>query len=285
MANPWDNDPIIQPAAPRAGPPPFIAGTPDPYKANADARAAEASARDNEKLNIERERLDLARQDAARHNQEAADKRAKLTRTQTETVTTFRRVLGQADQVARMVHGRDTGAGRGDREGAWMLGGSGAISRASGKDSWLYAGTDAANFDSALNPIIANVAFDKLQEMRQNSPTGGAVGNVSDADMALLKSTIADLGPAQDYNSFMKNLAEFKDAYLRVLGKLDPKAAHEVLSGEGVWKVPGGKWYYGKLPADMIGTRGAPGNRAGAMRRQQPSGDIDAILRRHKVIP
>ena len=44
-----------------------------------------------------------------------------------------------------------------------------------------------------LNTIRSNVAFNELQQMRRNSPTGGALGNVSDADMRLLQSTLATL--------------------------------------------------------------------------------------------
>jgi hypothetical protein len=39
----------------------------------------------------------------------------------------------------------------------------------------------------------ANLAFDKLQAMRNASKTGGALGNVSNEELALLSSTVASL--------------------------------------------------------------------------------------------
>lgn len=61
-----------------------------------------------------------------------------------------------------------------------------------------------------LNTIRANVAFNELQQMRRNSPTGGALGNVSDADMRLLQSTLATLDQQASSEDLQRALATIK---------------------------------------------------------------------------
>jgi hypothetical protein len=61
-----------------------------------------------------------------------------------------------------------------------------------------------------LNTIRSNVAFNELQQMRRNSPTGGALGNVSDADMRLLQSTLATLDQLASPEDLRRALATIK---------------------------------------------------------------------------
>jgi hypothetical protein len=61
-----------------------------------------------------------------------------------------------------------------------------------------------------LNTIRSNVAFNELQQMRRNSPTGGALGNVSDADMQLLQSTLATLDQLASPEDLRRALATIK---------------------------------------------------------------------------
>lgn len=49
-------------------------------------------------------------------------------------------------------------------------------------------------------------AVDELQKMRQESPTGGAVGNASDADITLLREGFGALGQSQDETDFDNSL-------------------------------------------------------------------------------
>lgn len=81
-------------------------------------------------------------------------------------------------------------------------------------------GTKARDLSGKLDTIGANVAFARLQKMREESPTGGAVGNVSDTDMRLLKSTIAALDQSLSKKELQKNLTKVVDVYSRILVKL-----------------------------------------------------------------
>ena len=70
--------------------------------------------------------------------------------------------------------------------------------------------------DGYLNTIKSNLGFDELNKMRQSSPTGGALGNVSDRELALLTATIASLDPAQGEEVLRGNLNKVK-AFLALL--------------------------------------------------------------------
>lgn len=71
-------------------------------------------------------------------------------------------------------------------------------------------GTGAHDLSSLLGTIKANIAFDKLQQMRAASPTGGALGAVSDFENRLLASTMGSLEQSQTPEQFKYNLQRVK---------------------------------------------------------------------------
>lgn len=78
--------------------------------------------------------------------------------------------------------------------------------------------TDARKVQNYLNTIKANIGFDKLQAMRDNSPTGGALGQVSDFENKLLQAVNGALDPAQD-DQFVENMKEVRRLYPLVLAE------------------------------------------------------------------
>ena len=72
-----------------------------------------------------------------------------------------------------------------------------------------------------LQTLKGNVGFAKLQEMRNNSPTGGALGNVSDTEIRLLQSVLGSL----DQKNSAAMLLETFDTIIRTsergLGNMD----------------------------------------------------------------
>jgi hypothetical protein len=71
-------------------------------------------------------------------------------------------------------------------------------------------GTEAFNLNQNLKTLRANAAFDTLQNMRNNSPTGGALGAISEKELALLESAYTNLENSQTYDQFVQNLEAFK---------------------------------------------------------------------------
>lgn len=74
-------------------------------------------------------------------------------------------------------------------------------------------GTKAKNLQQKLLTIKANIGFDRLQEMRQSSPTGGALGPVSDTENALLQATLGSVEQSQSADELKYNLKRLKDLY------------------------------------------------------------------------
>lgn len=77
-------------------------------------------------------------------------------------------------------------------------------------------GTDAYTLKTTLNTIVANLGFDKLQAMRDASPTGGALGQVAVKEIEFLQQTIASLDQGLTQEELAKNLAEIKASYGRL---------------------------------------------------------------------
>jgi hypothetical protein len=71
-------------------------------------------------------------------------------------------------------------------------------------------GTAAFDLKNTLNGIKANVGFGKLQQMRENSPTGGALGSVSENENRLLQSVLGSVEQSQSQEQLTRNLSRLK---------------------------------------------------------------------------
>ena len=63
--------------------------------------------------------------------------------------------------------------------------------------SQAIPGSPAYRLKQHLAPIKAAIGFEELQNMRDNSPTGGALGQVSEMELTLLNSALGSLDVAQ----------------------------------------------------------------------------------------
>ena len=75
------------------------------------------------------------------------------------------------------------------------------------------AGTDAADLSKLLESVKANAGFDKLQSMREASPTGGALGQVSNTELGFLQSVFGNLEQSQSPEQLKYNLQLFQYVY------------------------------------------------------------------------
>jgi len=82
-------------------------------------------------------------------------------------------------------------------------------------------GTAANDLRATLETIKANVAFDKLQQMRASSPTGGALGAVSDKEMSLLSAALTSLDQTQSAEQLTQNLDNLEQIYKVIIDKLN----------------------------------------------------------------
>lgn len=103
-------------------------------------------------------------------------------------------------------------------------------------------GTDAANAAAKLETLKSQIGFGVLQDMRNSSKTGGALGAVSDAEGKRLESNLAALDTAQSTEEFKKSLQQIIDyaqgakdraraAYESQYGNGEPVAGFSVPTG------------------------------------------------------
>lgn len=81
--------------------------------------------------------------------------------------------------------------------------------------------TDARELSGLLDTIRGNLTFDRLQQMRDESKTGGAVGNASDADMKLLGSTAGSLDQFQSAESVIRVLDDVDTKYRTMRAQIE----------------------------------------------------------------
>lgn len=87
-------------------------------------------------------------------------------------------------------------------------------------------GTSARDVGALIDTVKANAGFAELQKMRNNSPTGGALGQVSEREIAYLQSTIGNLEQSQTADQLKDNLRRVKNAYMDIIhgeGKGPPR--------------------------------------------------------------
>ena len=107
----------------------------------------------------------------------------------------------------------------------------------------VLPGTDARELASKVDTIQANLAFDELEEMRKNSPTGGALGNVTEKELDLLKSAVSGLDPSLDIEAFNKQVKAIQKHYDRFKKALIGQADYRVDGGFIYIKAPDGQIY------------------------------------------
>ena len=120
-------------------------------------------------------------------------------------------------------------------------------------------GSPAYDLRATIDTIKANLGFDTLQQMRDASPTGGALGQVAVQELAMLQSTVASLDPNQSPEQLVRSLNDVEMRYNRILGIIND----------------------GKMPAG--GTTGGASDRA--VQQQQSFADMpDPAQYRGQVI-
>ena len=75
------------------------------------------------------------------------------------------------------------------------------------------AGTARADLESKIDTIKANVGFDRLQEMRNISQTGGALGQVAVKELDFLQATLGSLNLLQSDEEIIKSLETIQESY------------------------------------------------------------------------
>jgi hypothetical protein len=114
-------------------------------------------------------------------------------------------------------------------------------------------GTAAHNLSKLLGGIKANIGFDRLQEMRNNSPTGGALGQVAIAELERLESVRGSIVQSQTKEQFEYNMKRLKNEYLDVVhgvGKKDTSTNRIITRDDVIRTMPELRGEYTDLKTD-----------------------------------
>lgn len=133
-------------------------------------------------------------------------------------------------------------------------------------------GSPAYNLDKDLDTLKARTAFEELSEMRRKSPTGGALGNVTEKELALLQAAEANLDVGQGEGQIDKNLDRLRSTVTSRTHGLDAanpiplSAANQAKIPPGAYfRAPDGRVYQHKPGAGPAGQKsaGKPGVKSG----------------------
>ena len=77
--------------------------------------------------------------------------------------------------------------------------------------------TDARQLEAHVNSLKAQATIETLNAMRQQSPTGGALGNVTNAENKMLAAKAGALDPASGADAFRQQLDDYELTLLQIV--------------------------------------------------------------------
>ena len=92
----------------------------------------------------------------------------------------------------------------------------------------------ATDVAALLSTIQANIGFDRLDRMRQESPTGGALGQVAVKELDFLQATLGSLSQSQSSKQLIANLERLSDQYKSLIRNLANSKAVDEQGRSGV---------------------------------------------------
>lgn len=96
--------------------------------------------------------------------------------------------------------------------------------------------TDARDLAAKLQTVKANLGFDRLQQMREQSPTGGALGQVAVQELAALQATVASLDQMQSPSQLGQALDKIEKHYTNWRNTVN-QAANAQGGASGGWSI------------------------------------------------
>ena len=85
-----------------------------------------------------------------------------------------------------------------------------------GKMALKLGTTPAEDLESTLDVIKSNLGFEELREMKAASPTGGALGQVTEREIEFLQSTLESLKQKQSEEQLDESLRVVRDTYKKI---------------------------------------------------------------------
>lgn len=96
----------------------------------------------------------------------------------------------------------------------------------------LIPGSDVTNLNAALDTVKALVGFDALQKMRESSPTGGALGQITERELAFLQSVQGSLSTSQGTQQLKDTIARIRQSFQTLQIVNSPDGTEFELNGQ-----------------------------------------------------
>lgn len=81
------------------------------------------------------------------------------------------------------------------------------------------AGSARKSAEGLVRTIQANIGFDRLNQMRAESPTGGALGNITEQELRFLQSVLGSIDLNQKDKDIIRNLDRLEKIYSGIVKK------------------------------------------------------------------
>jgi hypothetical protein len=215
-------------------------GTPDKILASIEKKAASKAAADA-KAQVEREKIEAAKE-REREKIEARKELATLVGSQRNAVTDLQKQLlqdkvdAQRQKVADLEDKKKVAQANEAAKAQNVIGIIDNVlpkisglntAGVAGKALSFVPGSDAYDVARNIETIKANIGFKELSDMRQASPTGGALGQVAVQELNFLQAAISNLDVGQSPQQLRDNLSKVKKHYNRWLttirGEIPPE--------------------------------------------------------------
>lgn len=195
-------------------------GSPDKIMAALASKQAKEATRQQQK-DIAEQRLDIQKQNLEFRRELQQTKVDAQTEKQAQAaqlaISNATRVIDTVNQAEKLVSPFTTGA-------------FGVLA--------ILPSSDARKLQNTISTIKANLGFDRLQQMRDASPTGGALGNVALKEIDFLQSTIATLDQLESPTDIRAALNKIKEHYSNWKTALEGKVPPKYQTGGGQAAIP-----------------------------------------------
>lgn len=115
------------------------------------------------------------------------------------------------------------------------------------------SGTPAATIQNIIAMLGGKEAFDALQKMRSESPTGAALGNVTENELKLLMNQAAVIDPSSRDETFQSGIRRLMAKYIETMAKVgvDPAQIAALIPPEDLPELGKGIKSYRFVPEDV----------------------------------
>lgn len=98
-----------------------------------------------------------------------------------------------------------------------------------GMPDWVTSGSPAVGFRTNIDTIKGIIGFDRLQRMRDESETGGALGQVAVLELLALQGTLGQLNPLDPKDKIIERLERIKAVYVKNMNIIRENFSEEEL--------------------------------------------------------